>query len=311
MARYLYKDSYVYEHLIATNMAMENPDISIDIDSSGYIIGSAAYGSLPREVQDECYAAAKKISDYLIKKEPSLLKKHWVASIIDANSLSLLSSGKTKLNKDRRTLIFTNDTGKEIGLLIKYNPIVRHTRVTRPEILLDSLYGLQVKESYIDKHMEQMPAVTYEECIADKEGVYIKFINYARMLHEFAINSFPDAPKLLIQSLIGSTDHYAVDISNTQRAVRIRAFNMNGTLNTTLIPYPTQLLDMPAGNYSTSSFKNNMLTIIFDGGWMVTMRVHNATLIKENIRPVDFKYDVQLKGIPYRMEEEIIPLEIE
>ena len=46
---------------------------------------------------------------------------------------------------------------------------------------------------------------------------------------------------------------------------------------------------------------------IFDGGWIVTIRLHLGAVQKAD-RPVSLQYDVSLKGMPYRMEDVIIPL---
>lgn len=56
-----------------------------------------------------------------------------------------------------------------------------------------------------------------------------------------------------------------------------------------------------------ANFKKNMLAIIFNGGWMVMMRLHLGATHREG-RPVSLKYGVSLKGLPYHIDDEIISL---
>ena len=60
------------------------------------------------------------------------------------------------------------------------------------------------------------------------------------------------------------------------------------------IHYPTRLVDI---GFKQSNGENSKTTIsiIFDGGWQIDMRLHNAD---SKIKVTGLKYDVQLTGQP-------------
>ena len=297
--RNLYRESCIYEYAIVREMMKNNDSISVDTESRGYITGKTSYECVPQEEQALCDRIAEKVTEYLIKKEPALEKRPMTADIIIIEPF--------KRNEDERTLIFTDENGKEIGVLVKYySHSTKHIRAMRPNVMMESIYHVKTDETELDIEFDKN-TVTYEEMKRDKDAVYERYLSFAQKMNYYAYKLFSDAPKLLIQSLLGPTDYYCVDISDKQRNIRITAFNMNGTLNVVSVPYPKELIEIQSGNYSTTAFKKNMLTMIFDGGWMVTMRLHLGAVQRED-RPVLLKYDVSLKGMPYHIDDEIIPL---
>ncbi len=297
--RNLYRESCIYEYAIVREIMQKNDSISIDTESRGYITGKTSYECVPKDEQALCDRIAVEVVKYLVGKEPSLKDKPMTADIIIMEPF--------KRNEDERTLIFTDEKGKEIGVLVKYySHSVRHIRAMRPNAMMESMYYVKTDETELDIEFDKNP-VTYEEIKKDKDAVYERYLSFAQRMNYYAYKLIPDAPKLLIQSLLGTTDYYCVDISDKQKSVRISVFNMNGTLNAACTPYPKELIEIQSGNYSTSAFKKNMLTMIFDGGWMVTMRLHLGAAQRAD-KPVLLKYDVSLKGMPYHIDDEIIPL---
>ena len=145
-----------------------------------------------------------------------------------------------------------------------------------------------------------------------KEAVYDRYNSFIRRMISYACIQAQNskAPEYLIRSLVGSNDYYCIDVIGSGNNIRISGFNMNGTLNLKPTPFPSRLIEIQRGNYSTGAFRSNMMTLIFDGGWMVTMRLHLASLPRngECISPMQLKYDIALKNLPYGMEDERIPL---
>ncbi len=299
--RNLYRESCIYEYSIVRELMKKNDEIIIDTDSRGYITGKTSYECVPLDEQVMCDRIAEKAVEYFIKKEPWLKEKRLTADIIILAPFRGI--------EDKRTLIFTDEDGKEVGILVKYySHSTRHIRAARPNVMMESMYHVKTNETELDIEFDKN-TVTYEEMKNDKDAVYERYLGYAQRMNYYAFKLIPDAPKHLIQSLLGKTDYYCIDISDRQKqkSVRFTVFNMNGTLNAACTPYPKELIEIQSGNYSTSAFKKNMLTMIFDGGWMVTMRLHLGAAQRAD-KPVLLKYDVSLKGMPYHMDSEIIPL---
>ena len=297
--RNLYRKSYIYEYAIIKEMMERNKNISVDAGSRGYITGITSYECVPLDEQVLCDDIAGRIAEYLLKKEPSLIDRPIIAEIVD--------NAPYERNGDKRTLIFIDETGKEIGILVKnYSHSMRQIRAMRPQSMMKAMYHIETEETELDAEFDRQ-TMTYEDIQQNKEAVYKRYLSYAQRMNYYAFKLVPDAPRRLIQSLLGPTDYYCVDVADKKKTVQITAFNMNGTLNAVNVPYPKELIQIQSGNYSTSAFKNNMLTIIFDGGWMVTMRLHIGASLRFD-RPVALKYDISLKGLPYQIENELICL---
>ncbi len=299
--RHLYTESFIYEYAIIREMMTRNTDISVDMESRGYLTGQTSYEWVPQDDQDECDKIAKSIVNYLVYKEPSLFEQHVIANIKFSKPMARTT--------DKRTLIFTDKDGKEIGLCIKTSAFaIRHMRAMPPSTMIHYMYQTELDGIELDSEYDKNIA-TYEEISNNREDVYKRYLDLYREMHLYATEHITDAPKLLCQTLVGNTDYYCINLHSRLKMLRIMAFNMNGTLNAPLVPYPTKLLVIQNGNYSTSSFKNNMITLIFDEGWMVTSRIHLGALAEKG-RPVSLKYDIALKGLPYHIESEAISWEV-
>lgn len=100
--------------------------------------------------------------------------------------------------------------------------------------------------------------------------------------------------------LLGNNDFYKVITINRQKTTKVQAFSLYGTLNRKAgtiqpqIKLPT--LHLPSRFYDISFKPNSKNTILVaaDGGWEISMRIHNAS---SKVEP-SLKFDVQLVGIP-------------
>lgn len=114
-------------------------------------------------------------------------------------------------------------------------------------------------------------------------------------------NSDPSVPEKLLLYFFGANDFYKVIMKSSSRTTTVEGFNMHGTLNApcgktkamTKIPVakmPTRMID--------ATFKHGSKTTIiltFDGGWSISMRLHNKD--KEAI-PTSLAWEVYLEGLP-------------
>lgn len=90
------------------------------------------------------------------------------------------------------------------------------------------------------------------------------------------------------------------------RQTKVTAFNMNGTLNNPSIGtvpiykvkkihYPTRLVDIRFKKERNGQDSKTTISLIFDSGWQINMRLHNADT---KVKMTGLKFDVQLAGQP-------------
>lgn len=302
LERELYPDSYIFDCAILNEISERNKDIAIDKDENSYIAGTTALSCLTSEYKEKCKLIALKVVDYLAEHEPDLFRNQYKATIPTHEVI--------KRHEDNRTLIFKRNDGREIGILIKrYSHAVKHFRVKNAEAMLHMLLGIEsIPPEYLDEYNNVMVNIENES----RKAIYDRFNGFIKRIISYAclLTQNPTTPEYIIRSLVGNNDYYCVDVIGSGNNIRISGFNMSGTLRVKTTPYPSKLIEIQRGNYSTGSYKSNMMTLIFDGGWMVTMRIHSTSLssTRGTISPSQLMYDISLKNLPYGMEDERISL---
>lgn len=110
------------------------------------------------------------------------------------------------------------------------------------------------------------------------------------------IQNNPNAPFTLLEYLIGTNDFYK--IMKYRKTVKIEGYNLHSTLNISsgkkkpLIRIPR--LQFPTKIISITRKDNNKTIVVFDEGWQISFRIHNATSKAEP----SLKFDVRLVGRP-------------
>jgi len=121
-------------------------------------------------------------------------------------------------------------------------------------------------------------------------------------------NKHKEAAHNLLSYLIGKEDFYK--IIKYKDKVEVHGYNINNTLNKThqgikpeatvpVVNLPDRVFDI---YFKTGS--SNTLYAVFDEGWQVSFRIHNASSKVES----SLKFDVQLIGVPtnlYKFTEKI------
>ena len=106
--------------------------------------------------------------------------------------------------------------------------------------------------------------------------------------------------EILFRFLLGTKDFYKVMIFDKERLSRVSIFNFYGTLNQkTKNAKPARVLrklTLPQSIISISN-KKQYLWIVFDKGWSVRLRLHNAS---GKVEP-SMKFDAQLEGMPMEL----------
>ncbi len=104
----------------------------------------------------------------------------------------------------------------------------------------------------------------------------------------------------LFSFLLGTIDFYKVMAFERERLTQVSVFNFNGSLNrkTSKLKAIRQLKKTPIPKRILAIAKvDAYLTIHFDYGWSVRMRIHTA----ESISTPSLKFDSQLQGIPVEL----------
>ncbi len=122
-------------------------------------------------------------------------------------------------------------------------------------------------------------------------------------------NHSKDIPENLLHYLLGLNDFYKVIAHTKDKTTEVKPFNMYGTLGISTKIQKTQYkiseLKMPTEIFAMDFKKDSSTTvkIYCDGGWALSLRIHNAS---EWVEP-SLKFDIQLEGVPANMGTRIEP----
>ena len=102
-------------------------------------------------------------------------------------------------------------------------------------------------------------------------------------------------PSKLLEYLLGTDDFYK--IMKFKGCVKIQGYNLHETLNissNSIVPTnKVPKLKFPTKIINVSRNGKNKTIIIFDNGWQISFRIHNATSKDEPL----LKFDVRLEGV--------------
>lgn len=226
----------------------------------------------------------------------------------------------------RDVLCLRKQNGWEIGFSCKHNHhAVKHSRLSDTIDFGKEWVGIPCSQQYFDaviplfselrKYRDDSKTagkpMLWDE-INDKTDRYYKPILEAFMTELKRIaDDEKNIPEKLIQYLLGRNDFYKVITEDKSRITRVEAINVRGTLNCnsgtekpiTKIP----VLKMPTQFYHIG-FKpssDNTIEVVCDGGWQVSMRIHNAS---SRVEP-SLKFDVQLISFPSTVYAQVEPWE--
>ena len=196
-----------------------------------------------------------------------------------------------------------------IGISCKHNhAAVKHSRLSPTINFGNDWFGISCSQTYFSQIypiFSRLDNLRHQgalwSSVADKEtSVYIPilaaFIDELRRLSA----GHPNLPELLVEYLIGNQDFYKIIAMENMNSTRIQVFNFLGTLNqsygnirpTIRIPR----LRLPTRFYNIDFKENSQTTIevVFDNGWQISLRIHNAS---SRVEP-SLKFDVQLISTP-------------
>ncbi len=208
---------------------------------------------------------------------------------------------------DVRDIVMTRGD-REIGMSVKRNhEAVKHSRLS-PRIDFGKKWelGQPCSQNYwreilpIFSHIGLQAGREWSELVDKGTKIYRPIMCAFRAEMDKICNDVgASACAAVTKYLIGKRDFYKVMALND--VVKVQAFNLNRTLKVGRgLKLPTRLA---SGEFKEGS--NNTVVLIFDGGWSLSFRVHNATKKVEK----SLKLDITLLGYPRNLYTHHLPVD--
>lgn len=298
----------------------------IEIEDSPQLKTAASlYEGMNVEMRRTLDCAAVAAVRVISRLEPQL----WEADGNEPLFLSIQPDAAGIAGDVRDVLCLRKQNGWQIGFSCKHNHhAVKHSRLSDTIDFGREWLNIPCSQEYFgnvvplftrlrkyrDDSKRAGKPMLWEE-IENKADMYYKPILQAFMdeLKKIDSEHKGEVPEALIRYLLGRYDFYKVITDDRNRTTRVEAINIMGTLNAnsgkekpiTKVP----VLKMPTQIYHIG-FKaesDNTIEIVCDGGWQISMRIHNAS---SRVEP-SLKFDVQLVSFPSTLFTQTEPWDID
>ncbi len=207
----------------------------------------------------------------------------------------------------------------EIGLSCKHNhEALKHPRITEDKDFGENWLGISNSKEFISEISATIDTlIEYKEQgklwkdIASleeekREKYYVPILEAYKNEIIRLCKNYPDVPRKLLSYFFGSKDFYKVIMKESQKTTTIEAFNMNNTLGQRFgnikplvkvpsITMPTRLIEADFKKDKQGNRSNSTIILVFDGGWTVSMRLHNKD---KEVKTTALAWDIQLVGLP-------------
>lgn len=283
------------------------------INDKAYKTAAKSYETLTTQEKEIYKLAGSTAVKIIFPLEPRILNEDNDIPLL----LSINSDVKAKgVCGDVRDIIcLRGKSNWEIGFSCKHNhEALKHPRITEAKDFGSSWLGYPCSPSFISKmnlilaplEKLQNMQVNWRD-IKNKADIYYVPILQA-IMDEFKdiCVKHSDAPKRLLSYFFGAQDFYKIISIEKDRQTKVTAFNMNGTLNNPSVDavsiykvkkihYPNRLVDIGFKREQNGQDSKTTISLIFDSGWQINMRLHNAD---SKVKMTGLKFDVQLAGQP-------------
>ena len=285
----------------------------IEAASKALTTAEKAYNTIEQEERINLDNAAETAVSLLVPLEPKLMHGSGTLLLkIAADAAAIGVDGDV-----RDVLCVRSEEGADgwtIGMSCKHNhEALRHPRVTEKKDFGADWIGIHCSQEF----MEEITPITDSLVSYGKNKVLWKTIDrkwdryYVPILSAYLKEiqrlcaSNKDVPEKLLSYFFGANDFYKIIMKSSARTTTIEGFNMHGTLNQNVgkkkamtrvpvIKMPTRLIDAAFKATSSGPSKTTII-LTFDGGWAISMRLHN----KDDIaKPTSLAWDVKLEGLP-------------
>ena len=305
---------------LASHISEHSEEGVIILESDAFRTAQAAFQKAQQEgLSEKLTRAADAASRVILSLEPQL-------EYGDGNLNLVIQADAQGIAGDVRDVVcIRNSRGWEIGISCKHNHhAVKHSRLSDTIDFGHEWFGINCSQTYFDTvvpiftELREMrdeakrtgnPIPLWNNLPNKVERYYIPVLNaFLDELRRLANNN-TDIPAKLIQYMLGRYDFYKVITDDDHETTRIEAINIAGTLNRPANGHRSRVdvhrLRLPTQFYHMGMVpdSNNKVVIACDGGWTLTMRIHNAS---SKIEP-SLKFDVQLVSLPNSIHAQVEP----
>ena len=297
-----------FEYALATKLfdkIQQNHETEL-VKNSSYENAQKCFGLFSLNDQQEYASASTSVIDRIVNLEPRLVHP------VDSNdSIRIhIQSDNAGVMGDARDIIATSSVDHwQVGFSAKNkHRAVKHSRLSDKIDFGSKWCGIPCSEEYMAKVSKIFGEL--REIAKTSRGISWKELQnkemkyYVPTLKAFEdeicrLAQIPDVPKRMVEYLVGTNDYYKV-MKYEKHAV-IQGFNMYGTLSMlagNIRPnYKVQRLNLPSRIIKTEMERQNTVVIMFNHGWTLSFRIHNA---RTRVEP-SLKFDIQLVGTPNSM----------
>ncbi len=303
---------YACLNAIVEKLSEENKEFRI-VDNSAYKTAAKNYNGLTIQEQETYKLAGRTAVKIIFPLEPRILNADNDVPLLLSISNDSIAKG---VGGDVRDIICLRIKSKwEIGFSCKHNhEALKHPRITEAKDFGSSWLGYPCSSNFIAQmNLILTPLEKMQEMQINWRDVKNKADVYYVPILQAIMNEFKDicikhsdAPRRLLSYFFGAQDFYKIISIEKDRQTKVTAFNMNGTLNNPSIGtvpiykvkkihYPTRLVDIRFKKERNGQDSKTTISLIFDSGWQINMRLHNADT---KVKMTGLKFDVQLAGQP-------------
>lgn len=271
-----------------------------------------SYEQLSSSEKEKYLLAAETAIKIILPLEPKLINDDDDVPLLLSISSDAIAKGCEGDVRDIICIRFKSNW--EVGFSCKHNhQALKHPRITEAKDFGKVWLGYPCSKKYIDNMNKilqpiedfQKQNICWKNIPNKIDNFYVPILKEIIKEFQNICEHYADAPKKLLSYFFGSKDFYKIISLEKDKQTKVVAFNMNGTLNASSqneksiykvkrIHYPTRLVDIRFKQKGCVISKTT-ISIIFDGGWQIDMRLHNAD---SKVKMTGLKFDVQLAGQP-------------
>ncbi len=304
--------AFEYAVVCALQSVIGNPGIILQNNSCSQVAAND-FSSFPQVVQQSSISAAESAIKQILSFEP-----HLQAAISGIESLVVqMQPDQTGGFGDvRDAVISSQKTDWQIGISAKHqHEALKHSRLSPRIDFGQQWFGHQCADGYFDEIRPVFDRLTQLKvqgalwsALAQKDiEIYVPVLTAFRAELLRLDRSYPGvvAPRM-VQYLIGTHDFYKVIKLANQTKVQV--YNFNGTLNRPhgrtqpsirldRLRLPTRIIELDFKRDATGTSRTT-LELVCDGGWQLSLRLHNAS---SKVEP-SLKFDINLIGRPNNLQ---------
>lgn len=268
------------------------------ISDSSMKVANESYIHTAQDEKNRIIKSSQAACDFLHKQDNDLTGNDFTVRI---------QSDQMGQAGDVRDVIITNkNTHKEIGISAKNRHFaVKHSRLSPHIDFGYEWFGLKCSTNYFstivpifqDLQQRRENQQLWRDIEDKQQRYYLPILNaFKNELSNLYQQQPNNVSKGIIKYLLGRHDFYKVIKENGD--VSILSFNLDGSLGWgERLPLPTNIIQIALKPDSETT-----LILVFDKGWQISFRIHNAS---SKVEP-SLKFDIAPIGFPSHMSRHVI-----